>query len=116
MAHALLLLVVACIHEFAWQAFPAGTRGDVRDLTQWGLIATFCWVVYRRDARALPVCLAIVVMSSTTALCAGAWLIRPWPHVEGGSTCSRQLAVPMLLLSVCAASLATFAITKSRGK
>lgn len=104
----LLLLLLACAHEFVWQDWPAGVQGDVRNITQQGPVWLLCWVFARLAARRFvtAVCAAVAVMSTTTAACSLAWLINPWPVMPGADQCTRRWGVPMLLLSGFAALLA----------
>lgn len=104
---ALLLLVLACVHEFAWQKFPAGVglQGNVRNVTLWPLICIACLTisVLARDRFATAVCAAVCVMTSTTALCSAWWLIAPFETGPGKWQCSAQIGPPIFLISIVAA-------------
>jgi hypothetical protein len=104
MAYPLILLCLACIHEFAWQFAAAGYQRDMRDLTQWGLILALCigLHVIVRHRLLSAVCAAIAIMSSTTAACAAWWLMDSTIH-----QCSMTYGAPTMLLSAFAA-LAVF--------
>jgi hypothetical protein len=105
----LALLGFACLHEFVWQLFQPDAQGDVRSVTQWGLIASLCWLLHvvARSRWLSAVCAAVVVMSSTTAACSAYWLATRFAVVMGEEQCSRQWSMPMMLLSAVAA-LAVF--------
>lgn len=105
----LLILAAACVHEFAWQFFPAGTQGAARDVTQWWLILALCWTAHclARDRFLSAVCAAVAVMSSTTAGCASWWFLARFAIVAGQDGCSKEWGFPMLMLSALAA-LAVF--------
>lgn len=98
------VLILACTHEFLWQAAPPQLQRDVRDVTQWPLLCVLLWCVHllARHRFLSAVCAAVAVMSSTTALCAGWWLIDQTVH-----QCSQTYQPPLMLLSAVAA-LATF--------
>jgi hypothetical protein len=106
---ALVLLVFACIHEFAWQLFPAGVgiHGNVRNVTLWPLICSACITiaVLARDRFATAVCVAVAMMTSTTALCSAWWLASPFDTGPGKWQCSTQLGQPIFLVSIIAALL-----------
>lgn len=106
-AIAVLLLLTACSHEFVWQAWPFEVQGDVRAVTQWPLIAVLCFLVafLARDRIVTAACAAVALMSFTTAGCALAWLISPWPVGPEQEQCSAHWGVPMLLVSGLAACL-----------
>jgi len=110
-AIAAALLMFGCAHEFAWQLFQPDLQGDVRMLTAWpltaallGLLAVIC-----RDRIITAACIAVGIMTSTTALCSAWWLMSPWVVTPGQDQCSERLGFPMLLLSafaaVCALSI-----------
>jgi len=105
----LLILAAACVHEFAWQLFPAGTQGAARDVSQWWLILSLCWASHclARERFLSAVCAAVGVMSSTTAGCSAWWFAARFQIVVGMDGCSKQWGVPMLLISAVAA-LAVF--------
>lgn len=106
-AIAALVLLPACAHEFVWQAWPPGTQGDVRNITQWPVLAAFalCLAVLARDRLVTAACAAAALMSTTTAACSLAWLISPWEVMPGQDQCSVRWGVPMLLVSGIAATL-----------
>lgn len=106
---ALALLLAACVNEFGWEFLPAGfgMQGYFRYVTQWPLlcIAMFGLHALARHRFVSAVCMAVTVMSSTTALC-GAWwfgayfgLLTPLTH------CSKALGVPLTLVSAASALL-----------
>lgn len=103
---ATLLLLLAVVHESAWLFVPPewNLARDVRDVTQWGLVAGFCWLVHvlAHDRFTSAVCAAVAVMSSTTAGCAAWWLFD-----RSVSQCSSGHQAPLMLLSAIAA-LAVF--------
>lgn len=100
---------MACLHEFAWQLASPETQGDIRSVTQWGLIASLCWGLHILGGNRFlsSVCAAVVVMSSTTAGCSAYWLATRFVTVAGEEQCSRQFSFPLLMLSGFAA-LAVF--------
>ena len=102
---ALLVLAAACAHEFAWQLFPVELQGDVRSVTQWGLICSACYVMHAlaRDRFMSAVCAAVALMSSTTAGCSVYWLATRFVTIPGQEQCSRTWGVPMMLISAAAA-------------
>lgn len=104
-AIAALLLLSACAHEFVWQAWPPGTQGDVRNITQWPVVASLalCVAALARDRLVTAACAAVALMSATTAACSLWWLISPWPDMPGEDQCSVRWGVPMLLVSGIAA-------------
>tara|TARA_R110000868_G_scaffold44563_2_gene148652 strand:+ start:1466 stop:1822 length:357 start_codon:yes stop_codon:yes gene_type:complete len=106
-ALALLVLVLACLHEFAWLAVPYEFQGDVRAITQWPLVTCLCIVcaLAMWDRFVTACCLAVGLMSSTTAICSAAWLVAPWPIEPGAEQCSTHWGVPLLLVSGLAALL-----------
>lgn len=108
---ALAVLVAACVHEFAWQALPAGLglQGNMRNVTQWVLTCTLLAVFYQlaRSRFVAAVCVAVALMSSTTAACSGWWLISRFDILPGREQCSKVWSLPMLMLS-CVAALAVF--------
>ena len=101
---ALLALVLACAHEFVWQAAPLEYQRDVRDLTQWPLLCALLWCLHKAAGHRFvsAVCASVAVMSSTTALCALWGLLDRSVH-----QCSTTFQPPLMLLSG-AAALATF--------
>ena len=104
---AVALLAFAVTHEFGWLYWPAELQGDVRSVTQWPLVACLCallaLVARSRDVTAA--CVAVAVMSSTTAACSAVWIYAPWPVQPGQEQCSAHWGVPVLLVSVLAACL-----------
>lgn len=110
-AYAVALLMVAAVHEFSWLLLPSGLglQGNWRAVTQWPLICACLLGLHlmARDRFLSAVCAAVAVMSSTTAGCAGWWLLARFEIVPGIDQCSRQLHFPLLLLS-CIAALAVF--------
>lgn len=109
------LFVLACVHEFIWQWFPEDIQGDIRAITQWPLLAALCLLVTicARHRFIGAACIAIVVMSSTTALCSIAWLYAPWVLESWEQQCSERWGVPMLLLSGLAAILVLYVCNTS---
>lgn len=109
--HALLVLVLACVHEFAWQFLPdgLGLQGNLRAVTQCPLIVALLFGVsaMARERFVSAVCVAVAIMSSTTALGSVWWFLARWDAVPNIEHFSRQAAAPMLLLSAVAA-LAVF--------
>lgn len=112
MAYSLILLALACVHEFAWQLAPAGFGRDVRDLTQWALICGLCLGLHLivRHRLLSSVCAAIAVMSSTTAGCAAWWLMDHAVH-----QCSKTYGAPLMLLSAFAALAVFWRLNERRG-
>lgn len=101
---ALLLLLAAVIHEFAWQAFPIHLQGDIRYVTLWPLICSALWMLHMvRDRFLSAVCAAVAVMTSTTAGCSAWWLMTRFVVEPGQEQCSKQWGLPMALLSAAAA-------------
>lgn len=109
------LLVLACVHEFAWKMFPDDIHGDIRALTQLPLLVALCacvaWLSKSRMITAA--CVAISIMSSTTAMCSAAWLYAPWALESWEQSCSEAWGVPMLLLSGLAAILVLYVCNTS---
>lgn len=109
------LLVLACIHEFAWKMFSEDIQGDIRALTQWPLLVALCacvaWLSKSRMITAA--CVAISIMSSTTAMCSAAWLYAPWALESWEQSCSETWGFPMLLLSCFAAILVLYVCNTS---
>lgn len=105
---AALVLAVASVHEFAWQAVPAGMQGDVRAVTQWPVVALLCLAVAlsQRDRFVTAVAVCVAFMSATTAVCSAAWLAHPWPATLGEDQCSARWGVPMVLVSALCAAIA----------
>lgn len=104
---AAVILAAACLHEFVWMVFEPEIQGDVRYVTQWLLTATLCmslWLTTQNKIIAAACC-ATVIMSSTTALCSAWWLITRFETFAGEVNCSRQLGVPIQMLSVIAAAI-----------
>lgn len=105
--YALLVLVMACVHEFAWQFLPdgLGLQGNLRAVTQWPyLLAVLAGLaVLMQDRFMSAVCAAAAVMSSTTALCGAWWFAARWDLVPGVEHCSTKLGFPLLLLSAAVA-------------
>lgn len=106
---ALILLAVACVHEFAWQLAPAGSQGAVRYVTAWPLVCVVLLGLhlYMRDRFLSAVCMAVALMTSTTAGCSAYWLATKFVLQPGQEQCSKSWGVPMLLVSA-AAALAVF--------
>lgn len=96
-----ILLLLAAMHEFAWQWFPAEMQGDIEVVTRWPLICALCFCVgvLSRDRNIQGACAAIATMSVTTAACSLWWLLDPWPTVPGGEQCSTKWGPLSLLLS-----------------
>ena len=107
--YALALLVAAGLNEFAWQFAPAGVQGAIRYVTQWPLICVALLGLHLafRDRFLSAVCVAVAVMSSTTAGCGAYWLATRFVLQAGEEQCSKEWGVPMLLVSAVAA-LAVF--------
>ena len=97
------------MNEFIWQAAPVGQQGAVRYVTQWPLICALLLGVHLafRNRFLSAVCIAVAVMSSTTAGCSAYWLVTKFVLQPGQEQCSKQWGVPMLLVSAVAA-LAVF--------
>jgi len=106
--NAVILLALACIHEFSWQVFPWALQGQWRAVTQWLVIAWLALSVARlgRNKLLSAACLATTIMSSTTAVCSAAWMINPWELQAGTSQCSQWLSFPTMFVSVLVALLA----------
>jgi hypothetical protein len=108
---ALWLLVAACANEFLWWLAPrgAGLQGAIRYVTTWPLIcmAMLGLHLWLRDRFLSAVCVAVAVMSSTTAGCSAYWLFTRFVLQPGRDQCSKEWGVPMLLVSA-AAALAAF--------
>jgi hypothetical protein len=109
------LLVLACIHEFAWKMFSEDIQGDIRALTQWPLLVALCaFVAWLSKSRMITAaCVAISIMSSTTAMCSAAWLYSPWSIESWEQSCSETWGFPMLLLSCFAAILVLYVCNTS---
>jgi hypothetical protein len=107
--YALAALVAAAVNEFAWQFAAPGLQGAIRYITQWPLIAVLLLGLHLafRDRFLSAVCVAVAVMSSTTAGCSVYWLATKFVLLPGEDQCSKQWGVPMLLVSAVAA-LAVF--------
>lgn len=112
----LSLLLMAAVHEFAWMLFPGELQGDVRNVTQWGVIASLCWVLHvlARSRWISSVCAAVAVMSTTTAGCSALWLAVRFETFLGEEQCSRVMSLPLSMLSAVAA-LAVFWAYKGEG-
>ena len=108
---ALLVLVIACVHEYAWQLLPTGygLQGNFRNVTQWFLVCSLLWAFYRsaRSRFVAAVCAAVAIMSSTTAGCSAWWLYARFEIIPGQVQCSKVWWSPMMTLS-CIAALAVF--------
>jgi len=106
-AAGVLLLLVACGHEFAWQAWPAEAQGDIEAITRWPLVAVLAGLLamMARSPFLKAACAAVALMCTTTAGCSAAWLISPWVVSPGDEQCSAQWGFPMLLVSGLAAVL-----------
>ncbi len=106
---AVLLLAIGCIHEFAWQLLPAGLglQGNFRNVTQWALFCALFLVVHvlARNRFMSAVCVALTVMSSTTAACSLWWFFARFEWVPGREQCSKAMSFPLLMLSASAALL-----------
>lgn len=105
---ALLILAVGCVNEFAWQAFAPELQGDVRAATEGLLVIALCLAVnaVSRDRFVAAVALSVGIMSLSTAMCSLAWLFHPFETLAGEDQCSRQVGLPLLLVSalgVCCA-------------
>lgn len=109
--YALAVLVAACVNEFAWWHVARGTgeQGAIRYVTQWQLVCLVLLGLHLafRDRFLSAVCVAVAVMSSTTAGCSAYWLATRFVLLSGEEQCSKEWGVPMLLVSAVAA-LAVF--------
>lgn len=109
--YACLVLLLFCVHEFTWQAWPdgLGLQGNWRAITQWPLVCVLLLGLHllARHRFLSAVCAAGAVMSFTTAGCAAWWFAARWAIVPGVEHCSKQAGVPLLLVS-CVAALAVF--------
>lgn len=98
---AVALVLFGLLHESAWTHVPAEwqMQRDVRDVTQWGLILVMAWFIHllARHRAVSAACAALAVMSSTTALCAAAWMLDNTIRA-----CSTTLQAPLILLSLAA--------------
>lgn len=105
---ALLILAVGCINEFSWQAFAPDLQGDVRAATEGLLVIALCLVInaVSRDRFVAAVALAVGIMSLSTAMCSLAWLFHPFETLPGEDQCSKQVGIPLLLVSALAACCA----------
>lgn len=118
-AISLLLLLVACAHEFVWQRWPDELQGDIRNITAWPLTAGLCFLVALLSGwqpRITAACAAIAVMAFTTAGCSLAWVISPWPVLPGAEQCSQHWGPASMLLSCIAALLALQWSNKKNGR
>lgn len=109
--YALAVLVAFCVHEFSWQAWPAGLglQGNWRAITQWPLVCILLLGLHllARDRFMTAICAAGAVMSFTTAGCSAWWFLERWQVFPGVEHCSARAGVPLLLVS-CVAALAVF--------
>lgn len=105
---ALLILVIGCVNEFAWQAFPVEMQGDARAVTEGLLVLSLCLAVYAvsTDRFVAAVAIAVGIMSLSTAMCSLAWLFHPFETLAGEDQCSKQVGIPLLLVSALGACMA----------
>lgn len=114
---AALVLLAACVHEFAWQLFTFDLQGDVRAVTQWPLIASLCWALWRSGgAFDRAAAIAVGIMSLTTAACSLAWLLGPFETIAGNDQCSAHWGSPMLPISAAAACVPLIVGSRGCGK
>lgn len=104
----LFILAVGCLNEFAWQAFPVEMQGDVRAATEGLLMLSLCLAFYAvsTDRFVAAVAIAVGIMSLSTAMCSLAWLIHPFETLAGEDQCSKQVGIPLLLVSALGACMA----------
>lgn len=105
---ALLILVVGSVNEFAWQIFPVDQQGDVRAVTEGLLVLSLCLAFYAvsTDRFVAAVAISVGIMSTSTSICSLAWLLHPFETLAGEDQCSKQVGIPLLLVSalvVCVA-------------
>ena len=102
------ILVLACVHEFAWQAFPYEVQGMVTYVTQWAFVCALCAHIYTYSAtiyeKAVALCGA--AMSSGTALCSVAYIIKPWSVGPGEEQCSAHFGPALFWVSILLALVA----------
>ena len=107
--YALMLLLIGCFHEFAWQLLPVGIgmQGNFRNITQWALLCALFLGVHAlaRHRFVSAVCAALAVMSSTTAGCSAWWFVARFEWVPGKEQCSKAMSFPLLMLSASVALL-----------
>lgn len=105
---ALLILAIGCVNEFAWQAFLPELQGDVRAATEGLLVLSLCLAFYATssDRFVAAVAIAVGIMSLSTAMCSLAWLFHPFETLAGEDQCSKQVGIPLLLVSALGACMA----------